>query len=88
MAETEAPLIDPLVARILERNSKDLAWTTNTLVDNLTAERDELSAELKAIRDAVDGLLSGPYMPTPVSIRLALWPSAHAINKFKRATSE
>lgn len=84
----QAPLIDPLVAQILEQNSKDLAWTTNTLIDNLTVERDELQAEIKAVRAAVEVLLSGPYMPMPDAIRLALWPSAHSINRFRRSDAE
>lgn len=76
-----------LALTLMGASAEGLAHTTNTLLDNLTAERDELRAELSAIREVIDGMLSGPYMPTPDAIRLALWPSAHTINKFKRGES-
>lgn len=76
-----------LALRLMGASSEALAGTTNTLIDNLTAERDELRAELHAIRDRIEGLMSGPYMPSSDSIRLALWPSAATIEKFRPAVS-
>lgn len=80
-SKTEAPLIDPLVVQILEANSAALAHTTNTLIDNLTAQLDEERATVAAIRDQIESLLSGPWMPTSDALRGALWPSKEAVRR-------
>ena len=71
-----------LALQLMGASSEGLARTTNTLIDNLTAERDELRAEIHAVRDRIDMLLSGPYMPSADSLRSALWPSKATIDKF------
>jgi len=80
-AKTEREEGLELALTLMGASAEGLAHTTNTLIDNLTAERDELRAELAAIREGIDGMLSGPYMPTSDAIRLALYPSAAAIEK-------
>lgn len=77
-------LIDPLVARILEANSRGLAHTTNTLIDNLTHQAETAEATIRAIREEVELLLSGSYMPTPAAILKALWPSEEFIDHHRK----
>lgn len=81
---TDAPLIDPLVAQILEANSRGLARTTNMLIDSLTAQLDEAQATNKAIREGIDALFAGPYMPTPAMVLSALWPPEEAIDRYRQ----
>lgn len=73
--------------QLMGASSEALANTTNTLLDNLTAERDELRAEIAAMRHGVELLLNGQWMPTSDALLRALWPSADAIDRFKRGDS-
>lgn len=82
-APTERQPISPLVASIITANATQLAATTNTLLDDLTAERDRLRAELDTIRVGVTELLNGPWMPTPDAIERALYPSRAAVDRFR-----
>lgn len=82
---SEAPLIDPLVAQVLEANSKGLAWTTNTLIDNLTHQAETAEATLKAIREQIELLFSGPYAPSQNAVLRALWPSEEYIDRCRPA---
>ena len=82
-----APLIDPLVAQILEQNSRNLAFTTNALIDNLTARLDEERAELAAVRDEIQRLLAGSWMPTSDALIRALYPAGSTINSYKEVTT-
>lgn len=72
---------EKMVLQIMEQSSKDLAYTTNKLIDNLTYDRDQLQATLSAVRDEIDALLRGPFMPTPDRLLKALWPSDQLIAK-------
>ena len=72
-----------LALQLMAANSEGLAKTTNTLIDNLTHERDELRATLAAIRDRVSSIVEGQWMPTPHAITKALWPSDEEIAWFK-----
>jgi hypothetical protein len=71
--------ISPLVAAIIEQSSRDLAFTTNSLIDSLTQQRDELEVELTLIREKVLALIGGDFMPTAHAIDGALHPSQGAI---------
>lgn len=73
-----------LALQLMGASAEQLAGTTNTLIDNLTAERDELRAETAAMRHGVELLLEGNWMPTPDALRRALWPSADMIDRFRK----
>lgn len=65
----------------------NLAVTTNQLIDNLTAERDELQATLDAVRDLIQTKLEGDFMPTPLAITRALYPSDVVVDQYRPATA-
>lgn len=67
------------LAPLLEKNATGLAFTTNTLIDNLEREVCERSAELYLIRDRIQELLTGDYMPTSHALLAALWPTMEHI---------
>lgn len=69
--------------QLMGASAEGLANTTNHLIDNLTAERDEMRAELAATRHGVDLLLDGNWMPTGDALRRALWPSADMVDRFR-----
>ena len=62
-----------------------LAQTTNTLIDNLTAQLEYEHARSEAVADQIERLVAGPYMPTPAAILQALWPSEATIKAFMPA---
>lgn len=62
------------IAPLMEKSARDLAFTTNTLINSLSAECAEREATMEIVREQVLALLSGPWMPTPVAIESALWP--------------
>lgn len=74
-----------LALTLMGASSEGLAKTTNTLIDNLTAERDELRAEIAAMRHGIELMLDGNWMPTSEALRRALWPSADMIDRFRKA---
>lgn len=74
-----------LALQLMGVSAEGLAKTTNTLIDNLTAERDELRAEIAAMRHGIELMLDGNWMPTSDALRRALWPSADMIDRFRKA---
>ena len=76
-----------LALQLMGASAAGLAGTTNQLIDNLTAERDDLYATLDAVRDGIEQLVSGPFMPTPKGIVSALWPSEETVNLYRKATA-
>lgn len=85
--DSKQALIDPLVVQILQQQSADLAYTTNALVEGLQHSSDMYSATVDAIRDRIQSLLEGPYMPSPAALLIALYPSEAAINRYMRSES-
>lgn len=79
---TDSP-ISPLIADLIGANMDALNWTTNTLLDSLSADLAKSQATVDAIRDGVIELLSGDYMPTPDAIQRALFPSAAMVDRFR-----
>lgn len=71
--------ITPLVADILTVMISDSADVNQRLIASLTTQVDEYRAELGLIRNRVEVLLSGPYMPTPAALIGALWPGQAAV---------
>ena len=76
-----------LALHLMGASAEGLAKTTNTLIDNLTAERDELQAELKAVRHGIELLLEGNWMPTSEALLRALWPSADMVDRYRPAVA-
>lgn len=83
-AETEREQGLELALHLMGASAAQLAGTTNTLIDNLTAEQDELRATLDAVRAEVMEMLYGKWMPTPHAIERALWPSEETIKQILR----
>lgn len=73
-------MIEPLVGNILSAMMADTHHVTNTLIDSLTKQRDELQATLDIIRLDITSLLDQPYMPNPYHIERALYPSQQRID--------
>jgi hypothetical protein len=73
-----------LALQLMGASAEGLANTTNSLIDNLTAERDELRATLAAIRDQIDGLFGLAWTPSQTAILRAIWPSKDVINRYQQ----
>lgn len=71
--------IPPLVIQLMEQSRRDLAFTTDSLITNLTRQTRIQEATLILIREKISLLLSGPYMPGPRAIEEALYPRPHVI---------
>jgi len=65
-----------LLGPLLEQSSRDLAFTTNSLIDNLANDHAEALATVELIRERVLEITSGDFMPSMRSIRHALFPNA------------
>lgn len=74
--------------QLMGASAGQLAGTTDRLIDNLTAERDELRAELSAIRDQIEGLFGLAWAPSQHAIYLALWPSAATIDHYRKGVDQ
>jgi hypothetical protein len=79
--EVEVRLIDPLLAQVLEANAKSLEAATNTVIDAQKRDILMLSAELALVRDRIEGLLFGEYMPTGDAIRRAMYPARSSVEE-------
>lgn len=75
-----------LALQLMGANAQGLAWTTNTLIDNLTAERDDLRATLDAVRAGIAALYDGDYMPAPLAVIRALHPPDQLIDAYRPPT--
>lgn len=78
-SNAERVLIDPLVAGLMEASMKATAAAADDVIGHLTFRADRAEAQLELIRERVNALLDGPWMPMPDAIRHALWPSDGAI---------
>lgn len=81
---TMPPEASNLVIQLMQASRKEADWTTNTLIDSLTEQLADSHAQVDAIRDRIQGLLDGPYMPTPDAIIGALWPSPEIRAAFRQ----
>lgn len=79
-SDEETPPISPLVVALIEQQAKDLAYTTNALIDGLTDQYRDARAELTMIRVSLARLLHGPYQPSSYAIQQAMYPSGDAID--------
>lgn len=71
-----------LIASLVQQNARDLAYTTNTLLDSYRQDALVAQATLLCIREVVSGLLSGDFMPTPAAIERALYPSERLVGLY------
>ncbi len=85
-AQTEAvdQPFTPLVAGIVSSMFEQSRVTTATLIDSLTAQLADRDAELAAIRERINALLGGDYMPTPAAILDALYPTQALIAHYRQ----
>lgn len=56
------------IAQLVQHNYNDYAATSQALIDSLTAQVAELKAEQEIVRERLDLLFRGPYMPQTNSI--------------------
>lgn len=69
------------IAPLMEQNARDLAYTTNTVIDSLATECAERQAMLDVVREQVFELLDQPYAPSAAAIERALWASETALRE-------
>lgn len=83
---TADPVPD-LLAQLVQANYNAYASTSQTLIDNLQEQNDELVAKLAAIRDRITAALQGRYMPTPGHVEFLLWPSSEVVAQYREGAS-
>lgn len=79
----EAQPFSPLVAQILTAQAQFSSQVSGNLIDSLMAQVADLNAELDAVRSRVMGLICGDFMPTPMAIQKALYPSKETVARFR-----
>lgn len=67
------------MAALHEQSVADYTYTTNAVIEFETARADRAETALAMARDAIMGMLDGPYMPTSAAIERALYPSWEAV---------
>jgi len=77
--------INPLVAQIISANAAQLAAVTNAQIDHLTTQLETTQATLDAVRAGILRLLEGPYAPSELAIRWALYPNDAAVDLHRPA---
>lgn len=75
-----------LVGAMLAQSHRDYQWTMNQLVEGYQRQNAEMSAELAAIRSAIEAALSGPWMPTPDYLLSCLYPSGERLERMTGGT--
>lgn len=76
---SEDRVVPTLVVQLMQQSQRDAAFTTDSLITNLTQQTRVQEATLILIREKISLLLSGPYMPGPRAIEEALYPRPHVI---------
>jgi hypothetical protein len=76
----EDVVFSPLVADVISASLSMTHQVTDQLIESLTKQVADLTAELEAVRIGVHDLVGGRYMPTPIAILGALYPSDAAID--------
>jgi hypothetical protein len=77
--EPDEVVIPNLVLHLMEQNHRDLAFTTNALIDGYREEAQMAQATIAAIRVNVKLLLDGPWMPSASALLHALYPTAEEL---------
>lgn len=86
MAEEKAvpagdTVIPDLLHQIVFQMLNDSHSSHRALEDSLRYSLDRTTATLELVRESIDSLLAGPYMPSMYAISSALWPSDKAIEQ-------
>lgn len=68
-----------LVAALVEKNARDLAWTTNQLLAGYKRDYERSQATIAAIRENVARQFDNPWTPQPHLVLRALHPSDELI---------
>jgi hypothetical protein len=71
------PLVDDLVAAIIQQSVDNLASTTDRLIDGLQHRLDAAEAELTVIRVGMNRMLNGPYAPSESAIASLVFSPPH-----------
>lgn len=78
------PEASDLVIQLMQASQAQTAGITTSVIDSLTEQLADSRAEVSAIRNRIDALFAGPYMPTPDAVLAALWPDADDRERFRR----
>lgn len=69
------------LAPLLEQSARDLAYTTNALIDSLALECAESAARLQLAEEAFSRLWELPYMPSPDAIWRCFRPTTAGLKQ-------
>lgn len=72
----------PLLAMLVGQSHRDLAYTTNALLEGYKHDATRARAELMAIRAKMAQVLASPYAPSAWVIQEAIWPDDELIDSF------
>jgi hypothetical protein len=61
------------IAELIDKNSREYVEFVQPLIEDMQGEIEERRAALAGVRDRVQRLVSGQYMPTPAAIIAELW---------------
>ncbi len=70
-----------LIVQLMQRSQRDLAFTTNSLLDCERQMRMEAQCELSIVRQRLYKLLDGPYAPSSSAIERAIHPHPETIEQ-------
>ncbi len=70
-----------LIALCVEASSAQLAYTTNALIDGLTARAEIAERTLDAVRFGITDLLHGRWQPSNAALLAALWPNVDDVER-------
>jgi len=71
-----------LIAQLIQANYNQYAASSQSLIDTYEEQARRLQATLNAVRDGVEHLFSGDFMPTPHAVMKALYPPKHIVDVF------
>lgn len=73
---------DKLLADVIGASLRQTHQATNAVIDNLTRDLERTRARLEIVRERVQSLLDGPYIPNPDRIREALWVTDPDVDRY------
>jgi hypothetical protein len=72
----------PIIALLLmQKMSSDTSATYSSLVESYRRSYAEAQATLDLVREGIDSMLNGPYMPTPHVLTTMLWPPRESVKE-------